>query len=100
MTTRPTSSPSAPHTMNGAPRAASSGTPRTERKSVPISDNVELIEMPPWRRMRASAWMRLKHLVGIHTYLETLRPEMDEDGITLIALRIVTECFVCDEEKP
>lgn len=38
---------------------------------------------------------KARHLVGIHTYMPTLYPEMDEDGL-LAAFRYQLECLVCD----
>lgn len=63
---------------------------------MPISETVAVSELPPWRRMRETGWMRFKHLFGIHTYVATLRPELEDDIV--IAIRTVTECFVCDAE--
>ena len=58
-------------------------------------DHPALILMPKWRRVRAGMAARTKHLMGIHTYLPTLTPEMDEDGL-LVSVGYRLECLVCN----
>ena len=64
---------------------------------MPISgiEGVKLVELSPWRRFSATAWMQFKHWLGIHTYLETLKPQFDEDGM-LQSLWVINECAICD----
>jgi len=64
--------------------------------SISLSAAAKLIRVPPWRRVPINLTARLKHLIGIHTYLPTLRTVMRPDG-SVESLRVVSECVVCDE---
>lgn len=59
-----------------------------------LSEHVKTVPAPPWRRIKTSLTARLKHLLGIHSYVPTLRTEY-QDGL-LVSARIVEECWACD----
>jgi hypothetical protein len=77
------------------------GTPVIERKNVPISQSAveRLIPLKAWRRAPITLKARLKHLIGIHTPIPTLRTVMRPDR-TVESVRVVSECWVCDKEVP
>lgn len=97
--TKNTSSPSVPPTTSGARELGTNGTPLTGQKRglTSLIGEMNLVRVPPWRRVPTTSWARLKHLVGIHSPIPTLRTFVNDQGY-VESYRVVSECWVCDKE--
>ena len=65
---------------------------------MPISDKLELTDVPPWRRVPFSIWTRIKHWFGHHTYVDTLYAHWSDEGVAT-DLSTIHECWVCGREE-